>query len=254
MREPAKTLRVIITDDEPHARYLIRHLLSTETDIKIVGEAEDAAQAVDLIRSTPADLIFLDIQLPGDGAFSIIREVGPAKMPRVIFVTAHRQHAVQAFDLPAVDYLLKPVDPDRFRQSVQRVREEIVNGESVDVKAIISRLKGRIQKASPERIKVYDRNNVRLVRLQDVIWLKAEGNYTRVFLKDSNYKVRNLISDLEKQLPAQFSRIHRSIIVNLDYMKETLRLPHGEYRLILHNGTKLPLSRKYRKLILDVRY
>jgi two-component system LytT family response regulator len=228
-----KSLRVLIVDDEPHARFLIKHLLSAENDEFVSVEAEDVKNAVDIIRSGKIDLIFLDIQLRGKGAFSIIDEIGPAKMPSVIFVTAHREYAFESFQLPAVDYLLKPVDPERFKLAMSRAKERLLN------KNIVR-----------DRIGVHQGNKRIVLQVKDIIWLKAEGNYVRAFLKDANYKIRRSISVVEKQLPVQFTRIHRSIIVNVDFVQEILRSLNAKYRLILNDGTKLPLSRKYRQQLL----
>jgi two-component system LytT family response regulator len=246
MRKPIDLLRVLIVDDEAPARYLIRHLLASEPDLQIVGEAENARQAVEMIQSKKVDLIFLDIQLRGKGAFSIVQEIGADQMPLVIFITAHREHALDAFQLSAVDYLLKPVDPERFYLSVSRARERLTNRNISSMKSMISSLLPATEVNSRERIRVHNGNKWIVINLKEIVWLKAERNYIRAFSKDSNYKIRRSISAIERQLPEQFLRIHRSTIVNVDFVREFIRLFHGEYRLILEDGTQLHVSRKYR--------
>ncbi len=246
MRKPIESLRVLIVDDEAPARYLIRHLLSTESGLQIVGEAESASQAVEQIRSKKVDLIFLDIQLRGKGAFSIIQEIGPAQMPLVIFITAYREHAFDAFQLPAVDYLLKPVDPERFHVAITRAKERLTNRNINNIKSMLSKVLPDSENNQSDRISVHHGNKWIVVSLKEIAWMKAERNYVRAFSKDSNYKIRRSISSIEQQLPEQFLRIHRSTIVNIDFVREIVRLLHGEYRLILQDGTQLHISRKYR--------
>jgi two-component system, LytTR family, response regulator len=243
------SLRILIVDDEPLAREGIRQLLATESDVTVVGEYADGVAAVEAILRHAPDLVFLDVQMPVMDGFGVLEAVGPAQMPAVIFVTAYDAFAVRAFDVHALDYLLKPLDPDRFRQAMTRARS---GGTAQSVSALGERLAALLEHAGAgkrylERIAVKEGGKITIVRTRDIDWIEAEGDYICVHALGRKHLVRNRISALELQCdPAIFARIHRSTIVNIDRIRELQPLFSGEYALTLQNGTKLTVSRSYR--------
>jgi two-component system, LytTR family, response regulator len=243
------TLRALIVDDEPVARRGVRRLLARKSDIEIVGEAASGDEALDLIRSTKPDLVFLDIQMPVMTGLEVVRAL--ESLPSIVFLTAHEEFAVQAFDLNAIDYLLKPIDPDRFALALERVRERRRGGTD----DLEQRLRAVVEQLQPqpkylERIPVKLPKRIVFVRTADLIWAVAEENYVRLHTEKSEYLIRMTLSALEEQLdPAQFLRIRRSAIVRLDAIREVQPLLNGIFRIVLTGGATLTSSRLYRKVL-----
>jgi two-component system LytT family response regulator len=245
----ATRIRALVVDDEPLAREMIREMLENDSDVEIVGECANGREAVEAIQSSAPDLVFLDIQMPEIGGFEVLESLDPKTTPYVIFVTAYDQYAVRAFEVHALDYLLKPYDRERFDAAWKRAKEQIkldrTSRRDQDIIALLEELK-----AGPrylERLVIKTGGRVFFLHVQDVYCIEAEGNYVRVYDNQKGYLLRETISSLEEQLdPKQFLRIHRSAIVKIDRIKEMQPWFHGEYRIIMENGKQLALSRNYR--------
>ncbi len=269
---PSAPLRVLVVDDERLARQRLLTLLKREPDIEIAGSAETGTQAVKTIQQqrdegTPIDIVFLDIQMPGASGLDVVRQVGPEAMPVTIFVTAYNQHALAAFDLAALDYLLKPFENERFRQTLERARE-IVRLRKVDV--LHDRLRtllgggiaapsvGESSSAKPavpnylERIAVEMRGQVRVVPVERVDFFSGEGNYVRIHAGDESFLINDTLSSLEERLnPKQFFRIHRSTILQLDRVEALLTSPGGDYAVRLRDAKRLKVARGRRDLLAE---
>lgn len=243
-------IRVIIVDDEPPARAKMRRLLARDTEVEIVGEAASGADAVEAIVALRPDLVFLDVQMPGMDGFAVIETLAGEVLPHIIFATAFDEYAVRAFDVHAVDYLLKPFDESRFQQALERAKARLHSKPSAGFAQEVQRA---IADARPtarpiDRLLVRKANgSARLVPLRDVEFFEVEENYVRVHLPTESYIVRGTLTGLEQRLdPARFARIHRSHIVNLDAVKELHPWSHGDWRIVLRSGRELTLSRRYR--------
>jgi two-component system LytT family response regulator len=266
----ARTLRVLIADDEPLARARLEDLLRREPAVEIVGTAADGDEAVEEIVRLHPDLVFLDVQMPGKTGVEVVRAVGPARMPATVFVTAYDQFALQAFELAAVDYLLKPYDDERFEHAFQRARRMVelsevgaltdrlltlLQGGAVPASAAQSSATDAVapapaaepvpQRAAPiERIAVEMKGQVRVVPVGDIEYITASGPYAEIHTHERGYIIRERMQALEDRLdPARFLRIHRSVIVRLDLIDALLRGGGGDYAVRLKNGVKLKVSR-----------
>ncbi|HXT50413.1 MAG TPA: LytTR family DNA-binding domain-containing protein [Thermoanaerobaculia bacterium] len=233
-------LRAFIVDDEPSARDRLRDLLERQRDVDVVGESADVPGALEAIREAPPDVVFLDVQMPGLDGFQLIEAVGARAMPAVVFVTAHEEHALRAFDVDAVDYLLKPFDEERFGAALGRVREEL------ELRQL--RRGGGERKKPLDRLPLRSAGRVSFLRVDHVEWVDAAHNYVRIHGIDGHtHLVRGAISDLETRLdPERFVRIHRSTIVNVDRVRELELTAHGNYVAILEGGQRLTVSRSFR--------
>ena len=250
-------IRTLIVDDEPLARERLRGLLDDRSDVRVVGEAEDGLDAAEAIREQEPDLVFLDVQMPGMNGIDVIEEVGREHMPVTVFVTAYDQYAIKAFDLAAVDYLLKPFDDERFEQAFARARDRIVDQ---DADAISRRLLRLLQEKDPslleeeqektsdepylERIAVQGRGKARIVSVDDITHITADGSYAELHTADSTHVIRERMKALASRLdPKEFVRVHRSAIVHLDEVEMILRSGGGNYAVRLEDGTTLSVSR-----------
>lgn len=241
------TTRVIIADDEAPARRLVRSYLGTRSDVEIAGEAANGLEVVDLVRTIDPDLVVLDIQMPGMTGFEAIEAIGAAKMPAVIFATAYDDFALQAFDVHAVDYLLKPFSRERFDQAFDRALQRLDAGNVTRLLASLPRASQHLQ-----RIVVRDGERVFFVATNDVLHFSAEGNYVRIHTAGASHLIRGTLADLESRLdPTAFARIHRSGIVRIDAIRELRPQFHGDYAVVLMNGETLRLSRRYAARIID---
>lgn len=242
-------LRVLIADDEPPARAKVRRFLATDPETEVVGEAGSGPEAVTAIERERPDLVFLDVQMPGADGFGVLAALDGDAVPHVVFTTAYDEYAVRAFDLHAVDYLLKPFDEERFRTALERAKTRISRDRSEGWE---ERLR-RILDVAPrphrplERILVRHGESAFLLRAEEIDWLQAEGNYVRVHAAGESYLVRGTLNAFEERLdPAVFARIHRSHIVNLDRIRALHPWSHGDWQVVLRDGTELMLSRRYR--------
>ena len=245
-------IRALIVDDEPPARRRIRDLLEAEEDVEVVGECRDGRQAIATIESVRPDLVFLDVQMPEAGGFEVVEALGPERLPVVVFVTAYDQYALKAFEVHALDYLLKPFDRERFHAALQRVREELRRPREGGIDPRIAALLEELRPAPRrlERIPVRTGARIRLVPVEEIDYLRAETNYVRLHVGERSHLVRDTLSGLEARLdPACFLRIHRSLIVNLSRVREVEPLFAGEYVVVLRDGTKLTSGRSFRARI-----
>jgi two-component system LytT family response regulator len=242
-------IRTLIVDDEPLARQRLRKLLEADADIAIAGECADGREALAALRELRPDLVFLDVQMPGMDGFGVLQGLGGAVTPVVIFVTAHDRYALKAFEVHALDYLLKPFDKARFAAALGRAKAQIGQGSAA---ALNERLHALLQtveqrRGGPERLMVKSAGRIFFVRIADVDWIEAAGNYVRLHVGEEDHLLRESLTALEKMLdPARFVRIHRSTIVNLERIRELQPAFHGDYVIILSSGAELPLARSCR--------
>jgi two-component system LytT family response regulator len=244
-------IRVLLVDDEPLAREMLREMLQGDPQVEIVGESCNGREALEAIRNESPDLIFLDVQMPEVGGFEVLSALGkgPGPIPYVIFVTAYDQYAVRAFEVQALDYLLKPFDQERFDASWQRAKAQLVRdrngGMDQRILALLEEMKAG--KNYLERLVIKAAGRIYFLDTSDIDWIEAEGNYVSIHSGKKTHLLRETISSLEAQLdPKKFVRIHRSSIVRLDFIQELQPWFHGEYRVILQDGTQLTLSRNHR--------
>jgi two-component system LytT family response regulator len=246
--------RVLIADDEPLGRARIRMLLANEPWVEVVAETADGPTTVAGIEKFKPDLVFLDIQMPGGSGFDVIEAVGAARMPFVIFVTAFDRYALRAFDVHALDYLLKPFDRDRFRDALTRARERIEHRSEADLErkllALVNDLKPGPQPL--ERFVIKSGGRVFFLRARDIEWIEAAGNYVKLHVGPETHVFRETMNAIEAKLdPAMFFRIHRSHIVNIERVRELQPWFNGEYVVFLTSGARLTLSRGYREKLQD---
>jgi two-component system, LytTR family, response regulator len=243
-------LDVMVVDDEPLARARIRELLKRDADIGRIEECRDGFEAVQALQNEPPDLVFLDIQMPEKDGFEVIDEIGVERMPVVIFVTAYDQYALRAFQVCALDYLLKPFDERRFEQTLVRAKTQVRTAHGGRLHASLFSLMEQWHAHSKyvERVLVKTSGRFFFLNTSEIDWIKAEGNYVRLAVGKAAYLLRETVNNLERQLdPASFLRIHRSTIVNIDRIREIQQTFHGEYTVVLKDGTELRLSRRYRE-------
>jgi two-component system, LytTR family, response regulator len=244
-------IRTLLVDDEPLARERIRALLKDEADIEIIGECGNGTEALAAIRHEVPDLLFLDVQMPGMGGFELLRELGKERLPLVIFVTAYDQHALKAFDVHALDYLLKPFKPARFKETVQRAREILANQQAG---AASRNLLAMLGQPKPERefltrLPVRTGERVIFVKTAQIDYIESAGNYVVLHTGKETHILRETLTALEEKLdPKRFLRISRSTLVNLDQIKELQPLFKGEHAVVLHNGKQLTMTRGIREV------
>jgi two-component system LytT family response regulator len=243
-------IRTLVVDDESLARERVLSLLQHETDVEVVGECSDGGQAVSAIQQHAPDLVFLDVQMPGCDGFEVIRHVGPDRMPTVVFVTAYDEYALQAFEVHALDYLLKPFGKDRFQQTLRHAREALERRRAGELGRRLLALVHGAKPAEPpqvERLVVKSGGRVFFLRTDEIDWIEAAGNYVRLHLGAESHLFRETMNRMESRLDERrFARIHRSRIVNTERIKEMQPRFNGDYLVILRNGTRLTLSRGYR--------
>lgn len=254
VRSTVTKIRTLIVDDEAMARERVLTLLQQQPDIEIVGECADGAQALSAIERLEPELVFLDVQIPVMDGFGVIRALAPQRMPMVVFTTAYDEYALRAFEVHALDYLLKPFDGPRFLRTLERARERLERQRAGDLG---KRLLAMVQDMKPEGAQAPDRLVVKsggrifFIRTDEIDWVDAAGNYVRLHVKGDAYLFRETMSAMEARLDAsRFVRIHRSHIVNADRIKE-LQPGNGDHAVILRTGVKLPLSRGYKDRLQD---
>jgi len=238
-------IRAVIIDDEELARDRLRSLLDREPDIELIGEAGDGQSAVSLIDKLKPDLVFLDVQMPELNGFEVLNAL--EERPNVIFVTAHDKFALKAFDVHAVDYLLKPFDRERFQTALQRAVSKIRNQKPKEPKTELNAVLDEVKPKNVERLLVKTQGRVLLVKVGDLDWIEAADNYVTLHVGKDAHMMRETMTALEGRLPSdRFMRISRSTIVNVERIQELQPMFHGEYIVVLKNGAKLTLSRSYR--------
>ena len=247
-------IRTLIVDDEPLARKGVRQFLEEDPEVEILGECGDGVEAVEQIKALHPELVFLDIQMPEMDGFAVLDAINPDELPIVVFVTAYDQHALHAFQVHALDYLLKPFEEERFQEALARAKAQLrqKNGSQL-TRRIIEMLDGsREERQAPGRIMVRNAGRITFVRVEEVDWIEAQGDYVCLHCQGKKHLVREKISDMETQLPAdRFLRIHRSTIVSIPRIKEMQPLFHGEYAVLLQDGTRLTMSRSFRDRVFE---
>jgi two-component system LytT family response regulator len=246
-------IRTLIVDDEPLARALLRSFLDADAEIEVIGECGDGYTAIEMIESAAPELVFLDIQMPDLDGFGVLRALAPATIPNIVFVTAYDQFALKAFDVHAIDYLLKPFDRERFERTLARAKQQIALQKRQEVNEELLRiLNEQSARSQPvKRILVKSGDKTLFLRPGEISWIEAQGNYAALHVGAQSYLLRQTIFALEKQLdPAKFQRIERSRIVNLDAIREMLPAGRGEYEIVLKDGVTLKLSHTYRESFL----
>jgi two-component system, LytTR family, response regulator len=242
-------IRALVVDDEPIARERVLSLLQQEDDVEVIAECGDGPQAVSAIQHHTPDLVFLDVQMPGLDAFGVINAIGAERMPTVIFITAYDEYALRAFEVHALDYLLKPFGRERFRETLKHARASLERRRAGDLGRRLLALVNDIKPEAPklDRLVVKSGGRVFFLRTDDLDWIEAAGNYVRLHLGEEAHLFRETMTRMEARLDTRrFVRIHRSRIVNTERIKELQPWFNGEYVVVLRNGTRLPLSRGYR--------
>jgi len=248
-------IKTFIVDDETLARRRIRRLLAAESDVEVIGECGDPQQAINFIQQRSPDLVFLDIQMPGVDGFGVIESLAPKSIPAVIFVTAFDQYALRAFEVNALDYLLKPFDRTRFRKALDRARIQLRQQNGLTLDHRLSTLLDSIgtKPKQLDRVVIKSAGRIMFLRTDEVDWIEAADNYVRLHVGQDSHLLRETLGALEGRLdPNRFMRIHRSTVVNIDRMKELQPWFHGDYVVILQDGTRLNLSRTYRDRVIDL--
>ena len=242
--------KVVIADDEPLARERLKMLLGAEAGVDVVAECQNGTEAIDAIQDLRPDLVFLDVQMPGATGFEVIDAVGATKMPAVVFVTAYDRYALRAFDVHALDYLLKPFDRERFQQALVRARERLQHQNQGELERRLLELVQDL-KHNPQRIDrfvVKSGGRVYFVRADEIDWVEAAGNYVKLHVGEETHLIRETMTAIESQLdPEVFFRIHRCHIVNIERVRELQPWFNGEYVICLTGGARLTLSRSYRE-------
>jgi len=249
-------IRTLIVDDEPIARRGLRQQLRTEADVEIIGECANGREALAAIRKESPDLIFLDVQMPLLDGFGVVNAIGVEDLPAVVFVTAYDEHAIRAFEVNALDYLLKPLDQDRFQKTLARVRRQLNGSQTEHLQRKLASLLHHLEESNAdgkqakhlERVVIKESGRVFFLGVDEIDWINAQGNYVQIHTKDSAHLSRETMNGIETKLdPHKFLRIRRSTIVRIERIKELQPLFNGEYTLILKDGTQLNSSRRYRK-------
>lgn len=259
-------IRTLIVDDEPLARRGIALRLARHVDVEIIGEAANGREAFFAVSEHRPDLMFLDVQMPGVDGFELLRAIPLTQMPLTVFVTAYDRYALKAFEANAVDYLLKPIEDDRFDAAMERVRSTLAERDAVahreSLLRLLSRIKGQpeltldealgstdpVHGANADRLSIRDGGRILLIALNEILWIDAAGDYMCVHTPTQTHVLRATLRELESKLdPRRFQRIHRSTIVNLGHVKELRPHQNGEYFLVLDSGQQLKLSRSYKE-------
>ena len=242
-------LKTIIADDEPLARERLRFLLSSDDEICVVGECRNGRETVAALKERRIDVLFLDIQMPGRGGFEVLEQVGPAHMPVTVFVTAHNHYAVKAFDVHALDYLTKPVEPERLQATLERVKERVASSAALSnqeqLKSVLESLgNGVVRKEYPKRLLVPGGRKDSFVDVNEIDWIEAADYYCCLHVGAKNFMLRETIKQLAETLdPEKFVRIHRSVIVNVEKVQEIFREGRSEGSVSLANGQRLKMSK-----------
>lgn len=248
-------LKTLIVDDEPLAREGLKMLLAADSDVSSVAEARNGVEAVEIIRDTHPDLVFLDVQMPDMDGLSVVKTIGAEHMPVIVFVTAHDRYAIHAFEANAIDYLLKPVTSERFLRALDRAKSRLKTNLPDAANQQILSLLETVAPANryPDRLAVRSRGKTTFVNVSDIEWIEAAENYVQLNAGGKSHLLAGTISALEKSLdPHSFVRVHRSTIVNVSLIRDVEPSPHGEYQLTLHNGKVLQSGRQYREKLKEL--
>jgi two-component system, LytTR family, response regulator len=243
-------LKALIADDEPLARERLSFLLAGQDEVEVAGECRNGKEVIAALKKSRFDVLFLDIQMPGKSGFEVLEQIGPAQMPVTVFVTAHNEYAVQAFEVHALDYLTKPVEPERLQATLVRVRERIASQAALitheQMKSVLSSLEsGGVSRPDfPRRMMVHNGARDSFVNVNEIDWIEAADYYACLHVGAKSFMLRETIKELSNTLdPAKFVRIHRSVIVNVEQVSEIFREGQGEGSVVLKNGQRLRMSK-----------
>jgi two-component system LytT family response regulator len=252
--EEARPIRVLIADDEPLGRDCVRAGIEAAGGMDVIAECGDGPSAVQAITDLDPDLVFLDVQMPGQNGFEVIASVGPTRMPPVVFVTAYDEHAIRAFEVHALDYVLKPFDDARFREVIAHARERLAADRRQAFRSTLTSLLEELRPAGApfaRRVMVEVDERFRFITVEAIDYIETEGNYLRLHCGKDIHRVRSTLTALMQRLdPACFVRIHRSTAINLDRIREVQQWFGGDYLAILRDGTQLRIGRRYRSALL----
>ena len=248
-------IRALIADDEALARKFIRRMLKDDHDVEIVGECSNGKETVAMIRKEGPDLVFLDVQMPEMDGFAVLEAIGVERLPEIIFATAYEQYAIRAFELHALDYLLKPFDQTRFKEAIrhakERFRSERQKEGRMQITALLESISNKPQYL--DRLVIKAGGRITFLSTREINWIEADDKYVHLHTGKVNPMVRQTLSAMEAQLdPKKFRRVHRSAIVNVERIKELQPLFSGEHSILLEDGTKLTLSRNYREKLFEL--
>jgi two-component system, LytTR family, response regulator len=245
-------VQVLIVDDEPLARRHLRTILEADGEVVIAGEASNGREAVQMIARLAPDLVLLDVQMPEIDGFSVVSQLDPAHVPMIIFVTAHDTYALKAFDVHAVDYVLKPVARDRLMQAVARAKTRLSSSDDSTRAEHLRKFIEEIKVSrDPERLAIRLDGKHVLLPTESIDWIEAVDDYVRIHMGKASHLVRGTLVSFQDRLPSLFMRIHRSAIVNTTRIKEVFPNEQGDYRIILQDGTRLPSGRSYRTAVAE---
>ena len=248
-------IKALIADDEPLARKFIRRMLKDDREVEIVGECGNGRDAVAMIKTQSPDVVFLDVQMPEMNGFAVIEAVGFEQLPEIVFTTAYEHYAIRAFELHALDYLLKPFDQTRFRDAMKHAKERLNQrqheDERLQIGALLESLKNQTQYL--DRLIIKADGRITFLSTREIDWIEADDKYVHLHTGKSARMVRQTLSGMEAQLdPKKFLRIHRSTIVNVERIKELQPLFSGEHSIVLQDGTRLTLSRNYKNSLFEL--
>ena len=261
-----KPIRALVVDDDASARHRLRELAETVPDLAVVDECMDGREAVEALGSNDVDLVFLDVEMPRLDGFGVISEIGPDRMPPIIFTSAYSEFGVRAFEAYALDYLLKPFDDARFHAALQRARQQIEARRAHELAApaevdprllgLLEHLQDPHRNSYPDAIAIRTGGQYLVVRVADVDWIEADGNYSKLYVKQRPRLLTKTLLTLEKEVldPNVFVRVHRSAIVNSTKIAVVEPHVHGELTLVLHDGTRVQCSRRFRERLEDKLY
>ena len=248
-------IKALIADDEPLARKFIRRMLKDDREVEIVGECGNGRDAVAMIKTQSPDVVFLDVQMPKMNGFAVIEAVGFEQLPEIVFTTAYEHYAIRAFELHALDYLLKPFDQTRFRDAMKHAKERLNQrqheDERLQIGALLESLKNQTQYL--DRLIIKADGRITFLSTREIDWIEADDKYVHLHTGKTARMVRQTLTGMESQLdPQKFLRIHRSAIVNLDRIKELQPLFSGEHAVVMQDGTRLTLSRNYKDRLFEL--
>ena len=245
-------IQVLIVDDEPLARRHLRTVLEADTDVVVAGEAANGSEAIRMIEDLSPDLVLLDVQMPEIDGFSVVAQLDPNRLPVIVFVTAHDSYALKAFDVHAVDYVLKPVARDRLLQAVTRAKTRLASSDAASSMDHLRAFVDEIRAArAVERLAIRVDGKHLLLPTDSIDWIEAVDDYVRIHVGKNSHLVRATLTSFLTRLPSAFMRIHRSAIVNTGRIKEVFPNDQGDYRITLQDGTRLPSGRSYRAAVAE---
>jgi two-component system LytT family response regulator len=246
------SVKILIVDDEPLARRHLRTILSSDPDVVLVGEASNGREAIQMVAKLSPDVVLLDVQMPELDGFSVVTQLDPEHMPMIVFVTAHDSYALKAFDVHAIDYVLKPVERDRLLQAIGHAKSRLA---SPDRKAAAGEMQQVIEEMramrGADRLAIRVDGKHLLLPTDSIDWIEAVDDYVRIHIAKTSHLVRGTLASFHSRLPSVFMRIHRSAIVNTSRIKEVFPNEQGDFRITLQDGTRLPSGRSYRSTVAE---